>query len=147
EILQQTAQQSAVGSHHERAGDEGKIEPLCRGKGGKFKLNLAHQFVDAEACEFRAKRAGVEARHVEKGAEDFLHGLERCVDIVDQPAVFAAAALDQTRDVKACRVEGLQDVVAGCRQKLGLGNIGGVGFAFCARQGGVETGQLLGALA
>src|SRR4029079_738858 len=115
-VLQQPAQQSAVGSHHKRAGYKGKIEPLCRGKGGKFELDLAHQLVDPEACEFRAQRAGVEARHVEERTEDFLHGLERCVDIVDQPTIFAAASFDQARDVEACSVEGLQDVVAGSRQ-------------------------------
>src|SRR4029079_16611439 len=126
EVLQQPAQQASVGSHHKRAGDECQTEPLCRGKGGKFEFNLAHQLVDTEACEFRAQRAGVEARHVEECAEDFLHGLERCIDIVDQPAVFAAAALDQARDVEARGVEGLQDVMAGGRQKLGLGNVGGI---------------------
>ena len=128
EVLQQPAQQAAVGSHHKRAGYEREIEPLCRGEGGKFELDLAHQLVDTEACEFRTERAGVEARHVEERTEDFLNGLERCVDIIDQPAVFAAAALNEARDVEACCVERLQDVVAGCRQKLGLGNIGSVGF-------------------
>ena len=33
------------------------------------------------------------------------------------------------------------------RQELGLGNIGGVGLAFGARQRGVEQGEFLGALA
>ena len=107
EVLQQPAQQAAVGSHDKRAGHESEIEPLCRSKGGKFELNLAHQLVDTEACEFRAQRAGVKARHVEERAEDFLHGLERCIDIVDQAAVVAAAALDQARDVKPGCIERL----------------------------------------
>src|SRR5262245_56593637 len=32
EVLQQPAQQAAVGSDHESAGDEGEVEPLCCGK-------------------------------------------------------------------------------------------------------------------
>ena len=114
-------------------------------KGREFELNLAHQFVDTEAREFRPQRAGVEARHIEQRAEDFLDRLERGIDVVDQPAVFAAAALDQARDIKPGGVERLQDVVAGGREKLGFGNIGGVGFAFGVGERGVETRQFLGA--
>ena len=93
-------------------------------------------------------RAGVEPRHVEQRAEDFLNRLERGVDIVDQAAVVAAAlALDQAGDVEPRRVERLQDVVARRRQELGLGNIGGVGLALGARKRGIEPREFLGALA
>ena len=125
-----------------------RSSPLAAGHRREFEIDLAHQFVDAEAGIVRPHRAGVEPRHVEQGAEDLLDRLERGVDIVDQAAVVALALpLDQTGDVKPRGVERLQDVVAGRRQKLGLGNIGGVGVAFGARQRHVEVGEFLGALA
>ena len=96
--------------------------------------------------EFRPHHAGVEPRHVEQRAENFLHRLERGVDIVDQPAVAAAAlALDQAGDVEPRCVERLQDVVARRGEELGFGNIGGVGFALGERQRGIEPGEFLGA--
>ena len=72
-------------------GTKVSVEPLGRGQRREFELDLAHQFVDAEARELRPHRAGVEPRHVEQRAEDFLNRLERGVDVVDQPAVLAAA--------------------------------------------------------
>ena len=89
-------------------GTKVRSSPFVAARGADLELDLAHQLVDTEACEFRAERAVVQARHIEERAEDFLHGLERSVDIVDQPAIFAAAALDQARDVKARGVERLQ---------------------------------------
>ena len=111
------------------------VEPLGGGQRREFQLDLPHQIVDAEAGEFGAHRAGVEPRHVEQRAENLLHRLERGVDIVDQPAVVAAAlALDQAGDVEPRRVERLQDVVARRGEEPGLGNIGVVGLALGARQ-------------
>ncbi len=98
--------------------------------------------------ELGAHRAGVEPRNIEQRAENLLHRLERGVDIVDQPAVVAAAlALDQAGDVEPRRVERLQDVVARRGEELGLGNIGLVGLALGARQRGIEPREFLGALA
>src|SRR5262249_35832156 len=123
EVLQQPAERAGVGQGHKSAGGEGEGGRLCCGKGGKFELDLAHHLVDTEACEFRTQRAGIETRHVEKRAENFLNGLERRVDVIDQPTVFAAAALDKACDVETGGVERLQDVVAGCRQELVLLNL------------------------
>ena len=39
--------------------------------------------------EFRPHGAGVEPRHVEQRAEDFLDRFERSIDVVDQPSVVA----------------------------------------------------------
>ena len=59
--------------------------PFARGERREFDLDLAHQFVDAEADEFRPHRAGVEPRNVEQRAEDLLHRFERGIDVADQP--------------------------------------------------------------
>ena len=91
QILHQPAQQPAVGAHHQRARHVFEFDAFGGGQRREFELDLAHEFVDAEAGEFRAHRAGVEPRHVEQRAEDFLNGLERGIDIVDQAAVVASA--------------------------------------------------------
>jgi hypothetical protein len=130
--LQQPAQQAAVGSHHKRAGYKRKVEAFRRRKRGKFKLDLAHQLVDPEACKFGTQGACVEAGHIEQRPENFFDRFERGIDIVNQAAVFAAAAFGKARDVKPRGIERLQDVVACRRQKL-VRNIGCAGSPF-ARQ-------------
>ncbi len=121
---------------------------MARGERREFQFDLTHQLVDAEAGEFGTHGAGIEPRNIEQRAENLLHRLERGVDIVDQPAVVAAAlALDQAGDVEPRRIERLQDVVARRREEFGLGDIGVVGFALGARQGGIQPREFLGALA
>ena len=86
EILQQPPQQAPVGAHGERAGHELELESLLARQRREFDLELAQQFVDAEADELRPHRAGVEPRNVEQRAENLLDRVERGVDIADQPA-------------------------------------------------------------
>ncbi len=75
-----------VRAHHQRAGHVFQFDTLGGGERREFEFDLAHQFVDAEAAEFRAHGAGVEPRHVEQRAEDLLDRFERGVDVADQPA-------------------------------------------------------------
>ena len=124
-----------------------RSSPLAAAMRREFDFDLPHHFVDAETGEFRPHCAGVEPRNVEQRAEDFLHRLERGVDIVDQLALLAPTLpLDQAGDVEPRRIERLQDVVARRRQELGLGDIGCVGLALGVRERGIEPGELLGAL-
>ena len=86
EVLQQPAQQPAVGAHRERAGHEHELEALLARQRRELDLELAQQLVDAEADDLRLHRAGVEPRDVEQRAEDLLDRLERGVDVADEPA-------------------------------------------------------------
>ena len=114
---------------------EGELEPLLARERRELDLDLAHQLVDAEAGDFRPHRAGIEPRNVEQRAENFLHRLERGIDVVDQPRVLAAAlALDQAGDVEPRGVERLQDVVARGGEEARLRDVGLVGLALGARR-------------
>ena len=147
EVLQQPAQQPAVRAHRARARHEGELEALLARERGELDLELAHQLVDAEARNLRPHRAGIEPRDVEQRAEDFLHRLERGIDVRDEARVLAAAlALDQAGDVEPRGVERLQDVVARGGEEARLGKVRFLGLALGARERGVEPGQLLGAL-
>ena len=85
EVLQQPPQQPPVGADGERAGHELQIEALLARERREFDLELAQQFVDAEADELRPHRAGVEPRNVEQRAENLLDRFERGIDVADQP--------------------------------------------------------------
>ena len=114
----------------------------------EFDLELAQQFVDAEADEFGAHRAGVEPRDVEQCAENLLDGVERGIDVLDQLHVLAAALpLEQRGHVEAGGIQRLQDVVARGGEKPGLGDIGLVGVGLGAAELGVQPGELGGAFA
>ena len=70
-----------------------QIEALLARERGELDLELAQHVVDAEADDLRPHRAGVEPRHIEQRAEDFLDRLERGIDVADQAASSLAAAL------------------------------------------------------
>ena len=148
EVQQQPAQQPPVRAHRERRGDEFELQPLGAGERRKVHLELAEQRVDAQAFDLRLHGAGVEPRDIEQRRENFLHRLERGVDVADQRAIVALVlALDQARHIKPRGVERLQNVVARGRQKPRLGNIGVVGLGLGADQLGIEPLELAGALA
>ena len=90
EVLQQPAQQAAVGLHRQRRGNEDQIEALFARQRRIFELELAQHFVDPEGDDFRLHRAGIEPRNIEQRTEDFLHRVERRVDIGDELRVVAA---------------------------------------------------------
>ena len=61
-------------------------EALLARERRELDLELAHQLVDAEAGDLRPHRAGIEPRDVEQRAEDFLHRLERGIDVARRGA-------------------------------------------------------------
>ena len=130
QVLQQPAQQPAVGLHRERGGHEFELRALLLRQRREFDLELAQQLVDAEADDLGLHRAGIEPRDVEQRAEDLLDRVERGIDVADELRVLAAALpLDQAGDVEPRGVERLQDVVARGGEEAGLGDVGLVGLA------------------
>ena len=128
-------------------GTKVSCESLLARERREFDLELAHQLVEAEGRNLRPHRAGIEPRNIEQRAENFLHGLERGVDVRDELRVLAAAlTLDQAGHVEARRIERLQDVVARGGEEARLGDVGLLGLALGAPQRVVEAGQFLGAL-
>ena len=118
-------------------------KPFAR-EGSELDFDLAHQFVDAEVCEFRPQGAGIEPRHIEQRTQYFLDRLERGIDVVDQAPVVLAPALDEAGDVESRRVKRLQDVVAGgCEETLSW-RFGRLRFALGMGKRGVEASQFLG---
>ena len=74
--------------------------------------------------------------------------LKGIVDVFDQARILAAVlALDQARDIQPRRVQRLQDVVAGSREKARLRDAGVLGRALGERQLRVQPGEFLGAVA
>ncbi len=55
-------------------------------------------------------------------------------------------ALDEARHIEPRRIQRLQDVVAGCRQKPRLRDVGVLGGALGQRQFRIQAGELLGAI-
>ena len=135
EVLQQPPQEGAVGFHRQRAGHEGQLQSLGARDRRKFDFERAHQIAHLEAGDRRRHRAGVEPRDVQERTEDFLDRLEGIVDVFDQPRILAAVlAFDETRDIQPRRIERLQDVMAGGRQKPGLRDVGVLCGALGLRQ-------------
>jgi hypothetical protein len=147
QVLQQPPQQPPIGTNRERARHEPQLQASVARQWRELDLELAQQVLDAKRRELWLHRAGIEPRNVEQRSDDFLDGLRRSVEIGHERAILALTlALDETGDVKPRGVEGLEDVVAGGGQKMCLGDTGLFGLSLGAGQGGVEAGQLFGAL-
>ena len=148
QVLQQPAQQPAVRSHRERAGDELELESLLPRQRREFDLELAQQLVDAELT-ISGFMAPASSREISSSAPRISSTASSEASILptSRAVVAASLPLDQAGDVEPRRVERLQDVVAGGREEARLGDIGLLGLAFGARELGIEPGQLLGALA
>src|SRR5262245_11678062 len=128
EVLDKPPQQPAIGPYDLPAWHEGEVQPLGGGKWSEFDLDLTDQLLDSEAGELGAQSAGVETRHVEQGAENFLNCLERRVDIANESPVVACTAFNQTGYVQPGCVERLQDIVACRRQEFRFGKVRSVGL-------------------
>src|SRR5262245_62180282 len=105
QILNKPSQQPAIRPHHETAGHESEIQPLGGSQRGELKFDLAHQLVDAKAGELGTQSAGIKARHVKQGTENFFNGFERRVDIVDVQPILSSVPLNQSCDVQSSRVQ------------------------------------------
>src|SRR5262249_6669628 len=71
-VLDQSPQQTTIGSHHQPAWHESKVQSLGGGERGELHLDLTHQLIDAEAGELGSQGAGVKPRDIEQRAENFL---------------------------------------------------------------------------
>ena len=148
EVLDEAAQQTAVGAHPQGRGHDAEIEVAVAGDRLELDAQLLEDVVDAEDGELGLERPGVEAGDVEQRPEDLLDRIERLVDVDGVGGERAVLGLlHQRGGVEAGGVERLQDVVAGGGEELGLADVGVVGLGLGARQLGVEAGQFLGALA
>ena len=149
EVLQKPAQQAAVGADRRARSRRRRASGrFSRGDGLELALQLAEELLDAEVRPLRLHGARVEAGDVEEGGEDLLDRVERGVDVLGERRVAGVpVALDERGRIEARRVERLQDVVARGGEEAGLRDVGLVGLGLGAREGLVEPGQLLGALA
>src|SRR5262245_65912050 len=50
-ILDQSPQQATIGSHHQPAWHESKVQSLGGGERGEFHLDLTHQLIDTKAVK------------------------------------------------------------------------------------------------
>ena len=83
-ILQQPAQQRAVGLHRQRAGHEDELQPLGARDRRELDLQRAHQIGHLEARDRRRHRAGIEPGDVKQCAENLLDRFQRVVDVLGE---------------------------------------------------------------
>ena len=148
QVLQDAAQEPAVRAHGEGRRHDAQLDSLVPRHRLELAPHLPEQLVEGDARPLRLHGAGVEPRDVEQRGQDLLDRIERGVDVLGQDGVAALARpLDQRAGIKAGRVEGLQDVVAGGGEEARLRDVGLVGFGLGGGERRVEARQLLGALA
>ena len=96
EVLQHAAQELAVRVEGEAAGHHGELQPLLARRRAEFQRQRLQDFVDAEGRGVRLHRARIQPRNVEQRRQDFLHGLERGINVAHELAVLRALhALDE----------------------------------------------------
>src|SRR5437870_8819565 len=79
EVLQETAQQAAVGPHCKRAANKLERQLLLLRQRGEFDLELAQKLVDRKTNNLRLHGAGIEPRNLEQRTENLLYRVERSV--------------------------------------------------------------------
>ena len=148
QVLQQPAQQPAVGAHRQRAGHEIEVEALGARRAARIRPRSGAAARRCGSWRIPAACAPVSSREMSSSAPKISStaSSEASILSTSRRSSLPPPALDQAGDVEPRRVERLQDVVAGRREELGLGDIGVVGLALGARERGVEPRQLLGAL-
>ena len=143
QVLDQAAQQVAIGPDGKRRADDPEVEPLFRGQRAKVVADLAQQFVEPEGNLLGLHGAGIEAGNVEDRAQNGLDRFQRRFDVGGGLARRSGARLlDQRGAIEARRVERLKNVVASGREEARLAEIGLFGQRLRLRQFLVEARQL-----
>ena len=130
--------------------DKPQVQPPRLGDRGELDLEHAHEVGYGDVGNLRLHRSGVEARNIEKRAQNLLDCLERDIDVTREIRSLLAAdlarALAHRARVEPCSIERLENVVARGGKKAGLGEVRLFGDRFRAGELGVEALQFGGAL-
>ena len=147
EVLQHAAQQLAVGVQRQPAGHDSELQPLLARRRSEFDSQCLQNVIDVEGLGLRLHGTRVEAGNIEQCGEDFLHRLQRGIDVAHQLAILRALhALDEGGGEQPCGIERLQDVMARRRDEARLRQVRRLGLGLGGGQRVVEAGELGGAL-
>ena len=124
DILQDAAQQRAVGAHEDIDWAEFQRQALLLRFGKKVRAQRGKQRLQADVADFGLHHAGVELGDVEQRAQQVFHRLQRALDLAHQlPAFIAGLDLGERRDRQMRGIQRLQHIVAGGGEEPGLGEV------------------------
>ena len=127
EVLHDASEHLAIGIHRQLRHHHFQVQSAVFRHHLELGLERLEDVGEAEHAAAWRQCPGIQLGDVEQGAEQFLGGLQRVVDVIGGGLHLAFDLLGEGRGEQTRRIQWLQQVVAGRGQKACLGGIGILG--------------------